>query len=81
MNARVKLIFALFLILLSSWQQSALAESEWEKTLASARKEGTLVVGIPASVELRKTFETTFPAKFKILLELTPARGPENANR
>jgi len=65
--------------LLSS--ESAIAQSEWDKTLAAARKEGTLVVGIPASVELRKALETTFPAKFKIPLELFPSRGPENANR
>ena len=57
------------------------AQSEWEKTLAAARKEGTLVVGIPASVELRKALESAFPAKFKIPLELSPSRGPENANR
>ncbi|HEY1374039.1 MAG TPA: extracellular solute-binding protein [Candidatus Binatia bacterium] len=71
-------VVALLLTLLS---QSAFAQSEWEKTLAAARKEGTLVAGIPASVELRKALESTFPAKFKIPLELSPSRGPENANR
>jgi hypothetical protein len=35
-------------LLAADWQ------TEWERTLASAKKEGTPVVGIPASSELRK---------------------------
>ncbi|HEX2386621.1 MAG TPA: extracellular solute-binding protein, partial [Candidatus Binatia bacterium] len=79
MNRVVSVIsFSVGILLLAV---SAFAQSEWEKTLAAARKEGTLVVGIPASVELRKALESTFPATFNIPLELTPSRGPENANR
>ena len=57
------------------------AQTEWEKTLAAAKKEGTLVVGIPASVELRRAIEARFPEKFGIPIELFPSRGPENATR
>jgi len=56
-------------------------QTEWEKTLAAAKKEGTVVVGIPASSELRKAIETKFKEKFGIGLELFPGRGPENVTR
>ena len=59
----------------TSWQ------SEWEKTLAAAKTEGKVVVGIPPSTELRKEFETAFKAKFGFELELFPATGPQIANR
>ena len=32
-------------------------QNEWEKTLAAAKKEGKVVVGIPPSAELRKELE------------------------
>ena len=68
-------------VVLPSIGKTADAQTEWEKTLAAARKEGTLVVGVPASAELRKALESKFQEKFKISLELFPARGPENATR
>ena len=54
---------------------------EWEKTLAAAKKEGKVVVGIPPSAELRKELESGFKAKFGFELELFPATGPQIANR
>jgi iron(III) transport system substrate-binding protein len=59
----------------SAWQV------EWERTLEAAKKEGTLVVGIPASAELRKQAGSRFTEKFGIPTELLPARGPENVTR
>lgn len=59
----------------TSWQ------SEWEKTLAAAKKEGKVVVGIPPSAELRKELESAFKAKFGFELELFAATGPQIANR
>lgn len=56
-------------------------QTEWEKTLAAAKKEGTVVVGIPASVELRKTIDSRFKERFGIAPELFPSRGPENVAR
>ena len=56
-------------------------QSEWEKTLAAAKKEGTVVVGIPASSELRSAISTKFKEKFGIAIELMSARGPENVTR
>lgn len=54
---------------------------EWESTLAAARKEGKVVVGIPPSAELRKHLETTFKSRFGLDMELFPAAGPQIANR
>jgi len=51
----------------STWQ------SEWERTLEAAKKEGKVVVGIPPSAELRKELESGFKAKFGFELELFPA--------
>ena len=51
----------------STWQ------SEWERTLEAAKKEGKVVVGIPPSAELRKVLESGFKAKFGFELELFPA--------
>jgi hypothetical protein len=59
----------------SEWQ------SEWEKTLAAAKKEGKVVVGIPPSSELRKELEPAFKARFGFELELFAATGPQIANR
>jgi len=56
-------------------------QAEWEKTLAAAKKEGTIVAGIPASAELRKQLGSRFKEKFGIGAELFPSRGPENATR
>jgi hypothetical protein len=56
-------------------------QSEWDKTVAAAKKEGTVVVGIPASSELRTTIATKFKEKFGFPVELLSARGPENVTR
>ena len=56
-------------------------KKEWEKTLQDAKKEGRIVVGIPARAELRKELEAVFKPKFAIDMELFPARGPQNASR
>ena len=59
----------------------ARSQSEWEKTVAAAKKEGTVVVGIPASSELRTAVSAKFKEKFGIPVELLSARGPENVTR
>jgi iron(III) transport system substrate-binding protein len=74
-------VAALLVMLLGCPLQSAEWQTEWEKTLAAARKEGTVVVGIPASSELRKAIDARFKEKFGIALELFPSRGPENVTR
>lgn len=77
----LRLIASVFLAFLPTFLGAADGQTEWEKTLAAARKEGTIVIGIPASAELRKAIESRFQEKFKIPIELFPSRGPENAAR
>src|ERR1041385_5550928 len=43
---------------------------EWDKTLEAARKEGKVVVSLPASAELRRGIEKTFKQRFGIDAEL-----------
>ena len=68
-------VAALLAMLLACPLQSADWQTEWEKTLAAAKKEGTIVVGIPASSELRKAVDARFKEKFGIALELFPSLG------
>jgi len=56
-------------------------KKDWERTLQEAKKEGKIVAGIPARAELRKELEAVFKPKFGIDMELSPARGPQNASR
>lgn len=54
----------------SAWQ------GQWEKVLEAARKEGRVVVSIPASAELRKRTEEIFRQRFPgIEVELVTGRG------
>jgi ABC-type Fe3+ transport system substrate-binding protein len=44
---------------------------EWEKTVEAAKKEGKVVVSVPASAELRRGIEKVFKQRFGIDAELT----------
>jgi iron(III) transport system substrate-binding protein len=57
-------------------------QSEWEKTVEAAKREGKVVVSVPTSAELRKEFEAGFQKKFSAIeLELSVARGASNINK
>src|SRR5262245_22505766 len=57
-------------------------QTEWDKTIEAAKKEGKVVAGIPASAELRKGITESFKSRFpEIELELTTSRGPTNASK
>ena len=51
------------------------------KNSRRGKKEGIVVVGIPASTELRIAIGEKFKDKFGISIELLAARGPENVTR
>jgi len=79
-----------FLVLIIAWQPNDLlagesrspGQTEWDKTVEAAKKEGKLVAGIPASAELRKSIGEAFKTRFPgIELELTTSRGPTNASK
>lgn len=59
----------------SGWQ------AEWERTLEAAKKEGKVVLSIPASPELRRAMEEAFVKRFSVKLELFPSRGSEGVRR
>ncbi|TAJ97048.1 extracellular solute-binding protein [bacterium] len=69
------------LTLAEAGAQSPERQVEWEKTLAAAKKEGKVVVGIPPSAELRKQMEATFKLRFGLEAELFSAPGPQIASR
>jgi iron(III) transport system substrate-binding protein len=76
--------FFLLSLLPSVTAQSSKASSpqaEWDRTLEAAKKEGIVVVSIPASAELRKGIEDVFPRRYGIKLELFPARGAQGVQR
>ena len=76
--------FAVSLLIATLFESSLTAaepQTEWEKILTAAKKEGTVVAGIPASSELRTAIGARFKEKFGIGVELLPARGPENVTR
>jgi len=79
-----------FLVLVIAWRTTdlfagevrATGQTEWDKTVEAAKKEGKLVAGIPASAELRKSITESFKSRFPgIELELTTSRGPTNASK
>lgn len=83
-GARLVFLFFLFRFLsagLLSPAQAASWQEEWQKILEAAKKEGTVVVSIPASAELRKGMEEAFGRRFGIKLELFSARGGEAVRR
>ena len=56
-------------------------QAEWDKTVAAAKKEGKVVVGLPPSAELRRELEPAFKARFGFEMEIFSATGPQIANR
>lgn len=76
---------AIAAIFLSASAGDVLAQTDWkkdwERALQEAKKEGKIVVGIPARAELRKELELVFKPKFGIDMDLSVARGPQNASR
>lgn len=57
-------------------------QDEWEKVMAAAKKEGKVVVSIPASAELRTKMEGAFEKRFTgIDLELFPSRASRQLRR
>ena len=62
--------------------EKAFSQSEWERTVAAAKQEGTVVVSIPTSAELRQQMEAAFHKRFDgIKLELVAARGSASVTR
>jgi hypothetical protein len=50
------------------------AQNEWNKIIEAAKKEGKVVVSVPASAELRKDVERSIKQRFGIEAELIAGR-------
>jgi iron(III) transport system substrate-binding protein len=61
--------------------RSADPQTEWQKTIEAAKKEGRVVAGGPPTAILRQKYKDTFEKRFGIELELVSAPGPQNASR
>jgi iron(III) transport system substrate-binding protein len=59
----------------SAQMAKAPQQQDWEKTLELAKREGKVVVSIPASAELRKQLEEGFKKRFGLEVEVFTARG------
>jgi iron(III) transport system substrate-binding protein len=82
--SEIGLVLSLFLVPAFAVAQTGkqIAPAEWDKVVEAARKEGSVIVSIPTSAELRKEFETGFKSKYPgIELELSAARGASNINK
>jgi iron(III) transport system substrate-binding protein len=73
--AFILVVFAGHALAQTDWKK------DWERALQEAKKEGKIVAGIPARAELRKELEAVFKPKFGIDMDLSVARGPQNASR
>ena len=72
------LLIALFLWLAVGFAPSAFAQSknpEWDKTVEAAKKEGKVVVSLPASNELRAAIERLFEKRYGIDVEPVVGRA------
>ena len=61
--------------MLGSAQTGQPAQNEWNKIVEAAKKEGKVVVSVPASAELRKDVERSIKQRFGIEAELIAGRA------
>ena len=54
-------------------------QSEWERTVEAAKKEGTVVFATAADAELRRQLEPALKRRFGIALEYAPGRAAEQS--
>jgi len=55
--------------------------AQWQQIVAAAKKEGKVVVSIPAGAELRKSLKDVFEKRYGIELELFTGRGTAVAKK
>ncbi len=77
----VVVFFALGVSLASAQTAKAPWRSEWDKTLEGGKKEGKVVISLPASAELRRGIERGFQQKYGIETEIFTGRGASIVRR
>jgi len=59
--------------------RAAEGQTEWERTVEAAKKEGTVVFAAAANAELRRQLEPALKRRFGITLEYAPGRAAEQS--
>jgi hypothetical protein len=79
MTSTTTVLVALLLLLYSSVNAAESPTSdwqaEWQRVMATAKKEGKVVVSVPPGAELRKALKEGFERRFGIGLELVTGRA------
>src|SRR3954470_24857747 len=78
MNLRIFFFTAFFIVSAGALPRAAFSQTkpgEWERTIELAKKEGNVVISIPASNEIRLAVEEGFKKRHGIHVESVPARG------
>ena len=81
-TGRIFLFAALWIAVEAGWPSGSFPQTakpswqvEWERAVELAKKEGKVVISIPASAELRQALEEGFKRRFGMNVESVPARG------
>jgi ABC-type Fe3+ transport system substrate-binding protein len=82
MTKRFFLLAAILIVIEAAFTSAPFSQTakpawqvEWERAIDLAKKEGKIVISIPASSELRQALEDGFKKRFGIAVESVPARG------
>jgi iron(III) transport system substrate-binding protein len=75
MKAPFLLIALVVIVIFSARSFAQTKPGEWERVVELGRKEGKVVISIPATSELRQALEENFKKRFGIHVEAVPARG------
>src|SRR5262245_30694650 len=76
-----RFLFGAIFLMISSPANLRAAEwqTEWDRTVEAAKKEGTVVFASAADAELRRQLEPTLKRRFGIALEYAPGRAAEQS--
>jgi iron(III) transport system substrate-binding protein len=82
MTKRFFLLAAILIVIEAAFTSAPFSQTakpawqvEWERAIDLAKKEGKIVISIPASAEIRQALEEGFKKRFGIPVESVPARG------
>lgn len=77
----ISAVLALCLNVTPLFAQNQARSPAWETVVEAAKKEGKVVVSMPSSADLRKSFEATFKQRFGIQVESVVARGSASVRK
>ena len=77
--SRFLIVAILFAFISPASLRAAEWQTEWERTVAVAKKEGTVVFATAADAELRRQLEPALKRRFGLALEYAPGRAAEQS--